>query len=68
MIHHFDPEIAALLGINQAIVLYNLSYLQTQRALQGGDEYFLRADGGCGTAMNHWLSGINTCQFSRLDE
>ena len=40
MIHHFDPEVAARLGINQAIVLYNLAYLQTQRALQGGDEYF----------------------------
>ena len=40
MTHHFDPEVAARLGINQAIVLYNLGYLQTQRALQGGDEYF----------------------------
>ena len=40
MTHHFNPEVAARLGINQAIVLYNLGYLQTQRALQGGDEYF----------------------------
>ena len=40
MIHHYDPELAARLGINQAIVLYNLAYLQTQRALQGGDDYF----------------------------
>ena len=40
MTHHFNPEVAARLGINQAIVLYNLAYLQTQRALQGGDEYF----------------------------
>lgn len=40
MTHHFDPEVAARLGINQAVVLYNLGYLQTQRALQGGDEYF----------------------------
>ena len=40
MTHHFNPEVADRLGINQAIVLYNLGYLQTQRALQGGDEYF----------------------------
>ena len=40
MTHHFNPEVAARLGINQAIVLYNLGYLQTQRALQGGDDYF----------------------------
>lgn len=40
MTHHFNPEVAARLGINQAIVLYNLGYLQTQRAIQGGDEYF----------------------------
>ena len=40
MTHQFDPEVAARLGINQAIVLYNLAYLQTQRAMQGGEEYF----------------------------
>jgi hypothetical protein len=40
MTHHFAPEVAARLGINQAIVLYNLGYLQTQRAIQGGDEYY----------------------------
>ena len=40
MTHQFDPEVAARLGINQAIVLYNLAYLQTQRAMQGGKEYF----------------------------
>lgn len=40
MTHHFNPEVAARLGINQAIILYNLGYLQTQRAIQGGDEYF----------------------------
>ena len=40
MTHHFNPEVAVRLGINQAIVLYNLGYLQTQRAIQGGDEYY----------------------------
>jgi hypothetical protein len=40
MTHHFNPEVAASLGINQAIVLYNLGFMQTQRAIQGGDEYY----------------------------
>ena len=40
MTHHFNPEVAVRLGINQAIVLHNLGYLQTQRAIQGGDEYY----------------------------
>ena len=40
MTHHFNPEVAARLGISQAIVLHNLGYLQTQRAIQGGDEYY----------------------------
>jgi len=40
MIHHFDTEVAERLGINQAIILYNLGLMQTQRAIQGGDEYF----------------------------
>lgn len=41
MTHQFDPEVAARLGINQAIVLYNLAYLQRNREAQGGDKYHI---------------------------
>jgi hypothetical protein len=40
MNHHFNSEVAARLGVNAAIIVANLAYLQTQRAIQGGDEYY----------------------------
>jgi hypothetical protein len=40
MIHSFDSEVAEKLGVNAAIIVANLAYLQTQRAIQGGDEYY----------------------------
>ena len=39
-IHSFDIGVAKDLGVNAAIVLYNLGYLQSQREAQGGDDYF----------------------------
>ena len=58
MTHHFNPEVAARLGINQAIVLYNLDTFRHSGHYREGMSISLRADGGCGTPMNHWLSGI----------
>ena len=43
MIHHFDSEVAENLGVNAAIIVANLAYLQANREAQGGDKY--RIDG-----------------------
>ncbi len=39
MIHHFDSGVAVKLGINGAIVIANLAYLQRNREAQGGEKY-----------------------------
>jgi hypothetical protein len=41
MTHHFDPEVAVKLGINGAIIIANLAYLQRNREAQGGEKYFI---------------------------
>ena len=41
MTHHFNPEVAAKLGVNAAIVIANLAYLQHNREAQGGEKYFI---------------------------
>ncbi|NBT30304.1 MAG: hypothetical protein EBT18_12660 [Gammaproteobacteria bacterium] len=38
--HTFDPKVAEEVGVPAAVILFNLGYLQSQRALQGGEEYF----------------------------
>lgn len=40
MNHWLNAEVAKKLGVNAALIIANLGYLQTQRAIQGGDEYF----------------------------
>ena len=41
MIHHFDSEVAEKLGVNAAIIVANLAYLQANREAQGGDKYYI---------------------------
>jgi hypothetical protein len=41
MTHHFNPEVAARLGVNAAIIIANLSYLQINREAQGGEKYYM---------------------------
>ena len=41
MTHHFNPEVAARLGVNAAIIIANLAYLQHNREAQGGEKYFI---------------------------
>ena len=41
MTHHFSPEVAAKLGVNAAIIIANLAYLQHNREAQGGDKYHM---------------------------
>jgi hypothetical protein len=40
MNHSLNVEVAKKLGVNAALIIANLAYLQTQRAIQGGDEYY----------------------------
>ena len=41
MIHHFDSEVAETLGVNAAIIVANLAYLQANREAQGGEKYYM---------------------------
>ena len=41
MIHQFDVEVAKKLGINAAIIVANLAYLQLNREAQGGEKYHI---------------------------
>ena len=41
MINHFDSEVAEKLGVNAAIIVANLAYLQANREAQGGDKYHI---------------------------
>ena len=41
MTHHFNPEVAVKLGVNAAIIIANLAYLQHNRQAQGGDKYYM---------------------------
>ena len=41
MIHHFDTEVAKKLGVNAAIIVANLAYLQANRQAQGGEKYYI---------------------------
>ena len=38
--HSLDPKVAKQVGINAALIIWNLSYLQSQRESQGGDEFY----------------------------
>ena len=38
--HSFDPAVAKQLGVNAALIIWNLSYLQSQREAQGGPDEF----------------------------
>jgi hypothetical protein len=38
--HSLDPKVAAQVGVNAALIIWNLSYLQSQRELQGGDDFY----------------------------
>jgi len=38
--HSFDPSVAKMVGVNAASIIWNLSYLQSQRESQGGDEFY----------------------------
>ena len=38
--HSFDPSVAKQLGVNAAAIIWNLSYLQSQRESQGGDDFY----------------------------
>ena len=41
MIHSFDSEVAEKLGVNAAIIVANLAYLQANRQAQGGEKYYI---------------------------
>ena len=41
MIHSFDSEVAEKLGVNAAIIVANLAYLQANRQAQGGEKYYM---------------------------
>lgn len=41
MTHHFNLEVAVKLGINGAIIIANLAYLQHNREAQGGEKYYM---------------------------
>jgi hypothetical protein len=41
MTHHFDVEVAKKLGVNAAIIVANLAYLQRNREAQGGEKYHI---------------------------
>jgi hypothetical protein len=38
--HSLDPKVAEQVGINAALLIWNLSYLQSQRESQGGDDFY----------------------------
>jgi hypothetical protein len=38
--HSFDPRLADLVGVNAALIIWNLSYLQSQRESQAGPDEF----------------------------
>ena len=38
--HTLDPKVAERVGISAALIIWNLSYLQSQREAQGGDEFY----------------------------
>ena len=38
--HTLDPKVAERVGISAALIIWNLSYLQSQRESQGGDEFY----------------------------
>ncbi|MDG1314640.1 MAG: hypothetical protein P8P29_03835 [Flavobacteriaceae bacterium] len=38
--HPLDPKVAKTVGVNAALIIWNLSYLQSQRESQGGDEFY----------------------------
>ena len=38
--HSLDPKVAAQIGVNAALIIWNLSYLQSQRESQGGDDFY----------------------------
>lgn len=38
--HTLDPKVAELVGISAALIIWNLSYLQSQRESQGGGEFY----------------------------
>lgn len=38
--HSLDPRVAEQVGINAALIIWNLSYLQSQRESQGGDDFY----------------------------
>ena len=41
MNHNFDSEVAEKLGVNAAIIVANLAYLQANREAQGGEKYYM---------------------------
>ena len=41
MMHSFDSEVAEKLGVNAAIIVANLAYLQANREAQGGEKYYI---------------------------
>jgi len=41
MIHNFDTEVAEKLGVNAAVIVANLAYLQANREAQGGEKYYM---------------------------
>ena len=38
--HSLDPKVAEQVGVNAALIIWNLSYLQSQRESQGGDDFY----------------------------
>jgi len=41
MTHQFNSEVAVKLGVNAAIIIANLAYLQHNRQAQGGEKYYM---------------------------
>lgn len=41
MNHHFNSDVAVELGVNAALIVANLAYLQVNREAQGGDKYYM---------------------------
>lgn len=67
--HTFDPKVAEKLGINAAIIIANLAYLQTQREMQGGKEYYFEGRWWVRhtyESLSQWHSYLSVDQIRRI--
>lgn len=67
--HSFDPDVAKRLGINAAIIIANLVYLQTQREMQGGKDYYFEGRWWVRhtyESLSQWHSYLSVPQIKRI--